>query len=70
MKSIGDCSAYPHEFFSHYDAFSYWSKTKIDQLGKDLQIIDLGSRKEINAINSSSSKVTSLVLMDCNDKIS
>jgi hypothetical protein len=33
MKVIGDMSANPHEFFSHYDAYSVWLMKKIKENG-------------------------------------
>lgn len=72
MKVIGDCSADPYEFFNHYDAFSVWLVRKLKLLGegKRLKILDVGSRKVVNAIIALEHDVTSIVLKDCEDSIS
>ena len=33
MKVSGDASTDPHEFFSHYDAYSFWLSKKIKEMG-------------------------------------
>jgi hypothetical protein len=33
MEIIGDMSANPHEFFSHYDSYSFWLANKLKQMG-------------------------------------
>jgi SAM-dependent methyltransferase len=71
QKMIGNCSANPHEFFSHYDAYSLWLYRKITlKNGGGKLILDVGNRKVTNAILSVTNKVTALVLMDCEDKLS
>ena len=69
MKVIGDMSANPHEFFSHYDAYSVWLMKKIKENGGG-NILDVGNLKVTNALIALDNNLTSLVLMDCEDKIS
>lgn len=70
MKNIGDCSGDPMEFFSHYDAYSYWLADKLHRMGNGKKILDVGNRKVTNAMLSVNNDVTALVLMDCEDSIS
>ena len=69
MKVTRDMSANPHEFFSHYDAYSVWLMKKIKENGGG-NILDVGNLKVTNALIALDNNLTSLVLMDCEDKIS
>jgi hypothetical protein len=70
MKLAGDASADPHEFFSHYDAYSFWLSKKIKEMGGVRNILDLGNKKITNASLSLDNNVTALVLKDCEDRMS
>lgn len=71
MNIVGDTSANPHEFFSHYDSYSFWLAKKIKEMnGNSQNILDVGNLKVTNALLSLSNTVTSLTLMDCEDRIS
>ncbi|MDO8713799.1 MAG: DUF268 domain-containing protein [Polynucleobacter sp.] len=67
---IGDTSADPLEFFSHYDAYSFWLAQKLMVAGNGKSILDVGNLKVTNGMLSLTNDVTSLVLADCEDKIS
>jgi SAM-dependent methyltransferase len=69
-KLLGDVSEDPFEFFSHYDAYSYWLAEKMTNIGNDKKVLDLGNLKVTNAILSLTNDVSSLVLKDCEDKLS
>jgi len=64
-----DCSADPKEFFSHYDSFSFWLFSKLDILGHNQKVLDLGGLKNTNGILSIYNDVNSIVLIDCEDEI-
>jgi SAM-dependent methyltransferase len=66
---VGDTSADPTEFFTHYDAFGYWVAQHLAR-GNRRRILDIGSPKTQNAILSASHDVTALVLADCSDSLS
>lgn len=70
MKLVGDTSANPYEFFSHYDSYSFWMAKKVKEKGVNNRILDVGNLKVTNALLSLDNRVTSLVLMDCEDRIS
>lgn len=69
-RLIGNASADPAEFFTHYPAFAYWVSDKVASRGGRLRLLDLGSVKMMNAMLSASHDVTSMVLSDCGDSIS
>jgi SAM-dependent methyltransferase len=70
-KSIGrNLSADPTEFFSHYDAFSFWTYSKIRQKLNKSRILDLGSTKLMNAVMSFDHEVTAIVLANPRDTLS
>jgi len=69
MKVVGDMSANPYEFFNHYDSYSVWLMKKIKENGGG-KILDVGNLKVTNALIALNNDVTSLVLMDCEDRIS
>lgn len=69
-RIIGDASADPTEFFTHYDAFAYWVTDKITARGGRLKLLDLGSVKMMNGMLSVAHEATSMVLSDCGDSIS
>jgi Caenorhabditis protein of unknown function, DUF268. len=69
-KNIGDCSADPKEFFTHYDAYSFWLAEKLGIMGNNQKIVDLGNRKVTNALLSLTNDVTAIVLDHCDDRIS
>lgn len=60
----------PFEFFNYYDVFSYWIIKKINELGNNKKILDVGGKKITNAILSINNDVIAVVLKDCKDKIS
>ena len=70
MVNIGDCSDDPTEFFSHYEAFSFWLASRLNSRGRRRKILDIGSTKCTNAILSVSHDVTAIVLKDCHDRLS
>jgi len=70
MVNIGDCSDDPTEFFSHYEAFSFWLASKLNSHGGRRTILDIGSKKITNAILSASHDVTAIVLRNCHDRLS
>ena len=70
MVNIGDCSDDPTEFFTHYEAFSFWMASKLNNLKERRMILDIGSKKITNAILSASHDVTAIVLRDCHDGLS
>lgn len=70
VANVGDCSASPKEFFSHYDAYCYWMVEKLRGLPGRKKILDVGNEKIANAVNSVNHDVTALVLMDCEDRLS
>lgn len=65
---VGNASADPTEFYTHYDAFSYWIFKKIGNEQK--KILDVGSPKIMVSSLSANNQVTSLVLADCKDTFS
>ncbi|HEY0740054.1 MAG TPA: class I SAM-dependent methyltransferase [Chryseosolibacter sp.] len=69
VKVVGDVSADPTEFFNHYDAFAFWTASKLNKGGRK-KILDVGSPKMMCAMFSAEHDVTSLVLADCKDSIS
>jgi len=69
-RVVGDTSADPTEFFDHYDAFASWATRKIFARSGRLKTLDVGSIKMMNGILSNLHDVTSLVLADCQDRIS
>lgn len=60
----------PYEFFDQYDTFSCWAAKTIKGLSRKSTILDVGGKKLANAFLALSNDVTSLVLMDCQDKMS
>jgi SAM-dependent methyltransferase len=70
VRIVGDASADPTEFFTHYDAFGYWVAQHLARGGRRRRILDIGSPKTQNAILSASHDVTALVLADCSDRLS
>lgn len=64
----------PVEYFSHYESFCVWATKIIKKqstiIGSDLNILDLGGLKLNNALLAEDYKVSSIVLADCDDKIS
>lgn len=68
--NVGDQSADPTELFHHYDGYGYWLASKLNSIGKNKKIIDIGNKKVINAMTSVNNEVTALVLKDCNDFMS
>ena len=70
MELTGDQTADPKEFFTYYDAFAFWLFSKLKEMGGGKKILDIGSKKMLNAINSAGNDVTSIVLKDCEDGIS
>lgn len=69
-KNTGDCSADPTEFFTHYEAYSFWLGEKLQRMGNGKKIVDLGNRKLTNALLSLNNDVTAIVLDHCGDTIS
>jgi len=69
-RIVGDASADPTEFFTHYDAFGYWVAAKLAREGRRRRILDIGSPKTQNAILSASHNVTAVLLADCFDRFS
>lgn len=67
---VGDASADPTEFFTHYDAFGYWLAEKLARTDRRRRILDIGSPKTQNAILSTSHDLTAVVLADCSDRFS
>ena len=70
VRIVGDASADPTEFFTHYDAFGYWVARQLVRGNRRRSILDIGSPKTQNAILSASHDVTALVLADCSDSLS
>jgi SAM-dependent methyltransferase len=70
VRIVGDASADPTEFFTHYDAFGYWVAQHLARGNRRRSILDIGSPKTQNAILSASHDVTALVLADCSDSLS
>lgn len=71
MKAVHDMSADPYEPLSHYDAYAYFvQKNLTEKGGPNLRILDLGSMKYLNAINSILHTVTAIVLKPPSDGIS
>jgi SAM-dependent methyltransferase len=68
--NTGDTSADPREYFSHYEAYSFWLAAKLEAMGNKRKVLDLGNRKLTNALLSVTNDVTSLVLANCDDRIS
>ena len=62
----GDHSVSPNEGFSHYDVFDYLVGKWIGS-ETGLSIVDLGSRKSLNARNSLANRLVSIVLTDPGD---
>ncbi|NMM61485.1 DUF268 domain-containing protein [Clostridium sp. P21] len=58
------------EFFSYYEASCFWMADKINNMGNNKKILDLGNKKLANAILSLNNNITSIVLKDCDDQIS
>jgi hypothetical protein len=69
-RIVGDASADPTEFFTHYDAFGYWIAEKLAHANRRRRILDIGSPKTQNAILSAFYDVTAIVLADCSDRFS
>ncbi|MCX7747186.1 MAG: DUF268 domain-containing protein [Clostridia bacterium] len=67
---LGDCSADPKEFFNHYEAYAFWLGEKVLKMGSGKKILDIGNKKITNAMLSLNNEVYSLVLTDCEDRIS
>lgn len=70
VRIVGDASADPTEFFTHYDAFGFWVAQHLARAGRRRRILDIGSPKTQNAILSASHDVTALVLANCSDSLS
>lgn len=70
ITMIGDCSGDPTEAFTHYDILAFWLAKKLIDIGKELKILDIGSRKIVNSLLSAQHNVTSIVLADCGDTTS
>lgn len=70
VRIVGDASADPTEFFTHYDAFGCWVAQHLARGNRRRRILDIGSPKAHNAILSASHDVTALVLADCSDSLS
>lgn len=70
VRIVGDASADPTEFFTHYDAFGYWVAQHLARGDRRCRVLDIGSRKMQSAMLSASHDVTSLVLADCSDSLS
>jgi len=71
-RLVGDASADPTEFLDHYAAYGFWAMSKMQERGTStpLKVLDLGSPKMFNAMNSVNHDVSSVVLADCADSIS
>lgn len=69
-RVVGDASADPAEFFTHYDAYAYWVAKNLAKIGCHRRILDVGSPKMQTAMLSATNDVTSLVLADCSDRFS
>jgi hypothetical protein len=70
MINVGSFREDSVEFFDHYDSYSYWLATKLKALGEHKNILDVGNRKAVNAINSIDHNVTAIVLTSCRDTLS
>jgi hypothetical protein len=70
VRIVGDASADPTEFFTHYDAFGYWVAKRLARGDRRRRILDIGSPKKQNAILSAFHDVTAIVLADCSDQFS
>lgn len=69
FKFIGKLRSDPTEFFSHYDAYSYWLVQKLDSYSK-MKILDLGGLKITNAIMSIHNDVWAITLKNPDDRLS
>ncbi len=71
FKLVGNCSGDPTEFFSHYEAFSFFVNNDLKKLGnKQFSILDVGSPKMFTSTLSASHHVNSLVLANPSDSLS
>ena len=68
MRVVGDASADPTEYFTHYDAYAFWAAKVVASTGSNRKILDLGSPKMLTAMLSATNEVTSIVLADCGDQ--
>jgi hypothetical protein len=71
VKLVGNCAGDPTEFFSHYEAFSFFVNNDLKNLvSKKLSILDVGSPKMFTSSISVYHNVSSLVLANPSDNLS
>jgi SAM-dependent methyltransferase len=69
-RATGDASADPTEFFDHCDAFAALAAQEFFDCNAPMRTLGLGRTTMMNGILSAAHDVTSLVLVDCGDRIS
>ena len=71
IKLVGNCKGDPTEFFTHYEAFSFFVNKDFKNLGiNQFSVLDVGSPKMFTSTLSAYHNVTSLVLANPSDTLS
>ena len=71
IKLVGNCKGDPTEFFTHYEAFSFFVNKDLKEFAnKKLSVLDVGSPKMFTSTLSAYHNVTSLVLANPSDTLS